>query len=398
MPRVCILRCGIDDGLADAVRAAGGEPVYLRLHEARPGMGVALSREWVADLAQVLCPPEHPDALLLSAERHDDMAGLVLAALRLDLPAVVVAGSRFSVTLAALGASPLEEEAAILAVRMARKGGPRLRELVSGFSLANALRAGCALGMGEETMVHLAAVAHEAGETGFARMIRVLAPETPAFAVREQESEAADFLACLSPNDVPTVEGRLGELLPERSADPAPMSRLTFVKGRASGVEAVCRAPTGMEEVAGKCQVFVSEDAAARAVAADSLQPESLIVVAGCGPRSGLRRLEGLGDALEESGIGETVSVLTDGLPPEKGKGVWISLFTPEAASGGIISLLEDGDTLRFDLRRSLILTTVSAEELESREPLAFPEPPGFGYAARYSVEALSAFEGAGFL
>jgi dihydroxy-acid dehydratase len=72
-------------------------------------------------------------------------------------------------------------------------------------------------------------------------------------------------------------------------------------------------------------------------------------------------------------------------------------LFAPEAASGGVIGRLKDGDTLRLDLRENRIKTGVGKKELARREPFvgAFV-PKGGGYAARYARAALPALAGAG--
>lgn len=390
------------------MREAGGRPFLRSPGKRFPMGGVALGREWTADRVQadfgfVSGAVGGLDALLVGADKAEDLAALLIVALRLDLPTVMVPAhvrEPFAVALAATGFAPLNDDPARLAVEVARAGGPRPGDLLNGFSLANALRAGLAAGGGPELLVHLAAVAREAGEVGFSRMIRVLAPEAPAF---EGRLRIADLLASLGEalHDVPTVEGKtLKDNLPEPPGErPAEGRRLRFVSGRASGVEAVVQAPPDAEEVAGSCRVFGSEDAAIEGVAEGRVGKGDLLVVAGRGVRGGpgLLRLDLLGEALAQAEVG--VSVVTDGLPPRKPSGAssWISLFTPEAADGGVIGRLRDGDFLRFDLAEGRIRTDVSAEELASREPFAKPDRPGFGYAARYAVSALPALEGAGF-
>jgi dihydroxyacid dehydratase/phosphogluconate dehydratase len=123
----------------------------------------------------------------------------------------------------------------------------------------------------------------------------------------------------------------------------------------------------------------------------------ALLVVMGCGPRGGpgLLRLDRLGGALDEANL--SVPVLTDGLAPEGVSGGWASLMAPEAAAGGVISRLRDGDTLRLDLEEGLIRTGVVAEEIRRREPFTVVLPAGYGYATRYARSALPALEGAGF-
>jgi dihydroxy-acid dehydratase len=373
-----------------------------------PTGGVALHREWVADWAEIFCSNNRLDALLVSATEPAELAGLLLAALRLDLPAVVVpAKDPFGIALAALGLAPLVGDAAQIAVELAKTGHPRSRELVEGFSLANALRAGLAAGGGPELLVHLAAIAREARVLSFPQMIRVLAPESPRSVDLGspwfETHGTAGLFAYLGDtlHGTSTVTGQIKEALPP--APPAPEgvgSRLVFVRGRASGTEVVCRTDVEVAEVSGDCRFFGSEEDAVRAVEKGTVDPSDLLVVAGCGPRGGpgLLRLDRLGDALNEGGLSGTVPVLTDGLPPEGvSDACWASLATPEAAAGGVVGRLRDGDSLRLDLREGLIRTGVAADEIRRREPFVVPVSSSFDYAARYARAALPAFEGAGF-
>jgi dihydroxyacid dehydratase/phosphogluconate dehydratase len=75
-------------------------------------------------------------------------------------------------------------------------------------------------------------------------------------------------------------------------------------------------------------------------------------------------------------------------------------MFAPEAAMGGVIGRLQDGDALRISLEENRIRTGVGAKELAERELRGFPAgtaAAGAGYAARYALNALSGLEGAGF-
>jgi dihydroxy-acid dehydratase len=413
VPRTALPRIGVPflepSGHADAIHEAGGEPVPLRLLGAHPGGGVALVREWIADMVQVTYAHERLDGLLVAAEKPEELGGFVLAALRLSLPTVVAPPSdgRLFAALAALGLAPLQSSPAEVALEGARAGRPRPLELIEGFSLANALRAACSLGGGPETIVHLSAIAREAAALGFDQMLRVLVPETLLLVEPcspwVEEHGVAGLLAYLGEalNDTLTVEGGLREILPPPPPAPPPSagSRLVFIEGRASGTEALCRLSGSQREVAGECRVHRSEEVAVQAVERGSFDPGSLLVVGGCGPRGGpgLLRLDLLAQALRESGIEERISILTDGLPPREAKGIWISLFSPEAAAGGVIARLRDGDTLRIDLTEGRIRTGIKAGELEGRDPPEFPEPDGAGYAVRYARSALPALEGAGF-
>jgi dihydroxy-acid dehydratase len=367
-----------------------------------PRGGVALKREWVADQADVFSSIAGLDALLVGPASTEDLAGLLLAAVRFDLPTVFVpAGTRpFDIVPHALGFASSDEEPGEVVVEIARSGEPRPIDLIDNFSLANALRAGVAAGGGPELLVHLAALAREVGIDGFDQMTRVLAPETPEFASEWLRKHGVrDLLASLGDtlHDIPTVTGKLKENLPPSPPPTEEHARLVFVRARASGAEAVCRVREGVAEVTGECRVFGSEEEVVSGVNRGEVGEGTVLVVGGCGPRGGpgLLRLDGLGQSLHEAGL--DVPVLTDGLAPWDATGTWISLFTPEAAAGGALSLLRDGDPLRIDLTEGRIRTGISASELGNREPTRFPDRADTRYAARYARTALPALEGAGF-
>lgn len=396
-------------GLAEAVLEAGGEPLELALPGAPPDWGVALSREWVADALEVRLRTLSPEVLLFDAPSPAGLAAAFAAAVRAGLPAVCAAdpsGSTFAAALAGFGALPLREDPVACAVRLADGGRPRAGDLVESFALANALRAAAAMRCGPEVLVHLAALAREAEVQGFGRMARVIAPEVPGIAGPGsewlKEHGLPGLLARLGDDlhDTLTVCGRLGEVVPQEPP-PAPQDppedRFVFVEARASGAEALCSLPGEAEEPAGECSVYLSEKSAARAVRWERVEPGSLLVVVGCGPRGapGLRRLDALEEAMREAGF--RVPVLTDGLAPEGGGGTWISMFTPESAAEGVIGRLRQGDFLRIDLERRAIRTSADPERFARRDYFGVSRARGCGYAARYARSALPALDGAGF-
>ncbi|MGH3148134.1 MAG: dihydroxy-acid dehydratase, partial [Rubrobacter sp.] len=268
-------------------------------------------------------------------------------------------------------------------------------------------RAGLSMGGGPELLVHLSAIAGEAGSPGFSRTLRVITPETRQLIEPDSEWFAehgtAGMLALLGDdlNDTRTISGRLREALPPAPPQPHETvgSRLTFVEARASGAVALCRVKEGESEVSGECRVCHSEKSAVRILEGGFLEPATLLVVGGCGPRGGpgLARLERLSRTLQEDGLTESVQVITDGLPPRSASGTWISLFSPEAATGGVIARLRDRDPLRISFDEGRIRTGVRASEFDGRDLREFPDRDGPGYADRYARTALPALEGAGF-
>src|SRR3954466_11787016 len=111
-PRIFIPVLSEALGYIGSILEAGGDPMVLGLPTDLPAGGGALHREWVADWAEIFCSNNKLDALLLSATEPAELAGLLIAALRLDLPAVVVpATDSFGIALAALGLAPLAGDA-----------------------------------------------------------------------------------------------------------------------------------------------------------------------------------------------------------------------------------------------------------------------------------------------
>ncbi|CAN5656277.1 MAG: dihydroxy-acid dehydratase [Actinomycetota bacterium] len=405
-PRIGVL--SHDSDFAEKVGEAGGEAVPLSMPEFYGEWGVALVREWVSDRLEVSLPFLGLDALAFDADSPEELAGVAIAAIRTGLPAVCLARPEtpFSVAVAALGISPLGEDPAEVVVRAAKDARPEAGSLVENFSLANALRAGLTVGGGPEVMVHLAAMAKEAdGVVGFDQMLRVLAPETPAFvSVFSEWFEANGIPGVLSLlgddiHDTRTVSGSLKSHARAASSEPSDERfEVSFVKARTSGAEAVCLASEGLTEVEGVCRVFDSEADAVEAVFGGGVEDVGIFVVRGCGPRGypGLCRLDEFAHAIEEAGV-EGASILTDGLAPEEAPGVWISLFSPESASRGIISRLEDGDFLKFDLTDGRILTSVGARDFARRKRVKPDPPQTSAYAARYAKAATTALDGASF-
>lgn len=406
----------------DAIREAGGEPALISFPAAPLEWGVALAREWTSDAAHLELLNSGADAILLPEGPPEELAGQLSAALRAGVPAVLdVDPSRpltpFLAALAALGLAPMSGESAPagVAAEVGRTGKPTARRLVSSFSLANALRAGLSLGGGPEIMLHLAALGREAGVAGCARMLRVLVPETPVIAESDSrwfaEHGLPGLLARISEDlhHAPTVDGRLKQLLPEPDEETGESlagsrgyadSRLVLVEGRASATEAPCRQMPGVEEIYGECRVFWSEKEAVSALENEALEEGQLLVVGGCGQRGtpGLKRLDALAGALWDSGP-DGLTVFTDGLAPDWAGGVWASPVFPEAAAGGVLARLRDGDGLRLDLAERRIRVSVSADEMEDRAPGARFGRRGtqLGYASRYTYDHMKPLEGGGF-
>ncbi|MGH3087908.1 MAG: dihydroxy-acid dehydratase [Rubrobacteraceae bacterium] len=406
-PRIGVL--SDDSGFVDRIGEAGGKAVPVHLPERPDDWGVALAREWVSDRLEIDISFLDLDALLFDADSSEELAGALIAAVRSKIPAVCLASpmeSPFAAAFAGLGVSPLDGDAVEVAVRLGREEKPRAKRLVDNFATANAARVGLTVGGGPELLVHLAAIAREANVVGFDRMLRVLAPETPVvtsvYSEWFEENGLPGVLDLIGDDlrDARTVDG--GIKAHARPSDSPPEDerwRFSLVSGRASGAEAACLSPEKVSEVEGECRVFGSEEEAADAVAADEVESGSIVVVRGCGPcgAPGLRSLEELAEAIEDAEFSEEVTVFTDGLAPEEAPGTWVSLFSPEAASDGIIGRLRDGDVLKFDFQEGRILTSVEPKEFARRKKFRKGVTKAPAYAARYSRSATTALKGAYF-
>lgn len=409
-------------GLAKSVRGEGIETVGYGAPFYPEGWGVALVREWVADSLEMdlLAGDSPPDALVFEADSPAELAGIIIAAVRLNLPSVCVVPPKtvFTAAVAAIGFTPLDEGASLREVLYAiqPERSLRARRMVDSFSLANALRVALSLGAGAETFVHLAAIGREAEVVGFPRMARVLTPETPAVTNPGSEWFAAYGLPGVlghigdALRDSKTVSGTLGSHAVEADENPPMESSCDFVKARASGAEVLCRVPYGVEEISGRCRVFDSEDAAIEGL--DKVlnepddpeandDPEPLVfVVRGCGTSAvpGLLPLDGLAAAIRSLGLAGRVSVLTDGLAPDDAPGSWASMFSPEAVSGGVIGRLTNDDLLKIDLLEGRILTSVTTEDISRRRTFRKPNQKKLpAYARRYAKNNLPPTEGATF-
>ena len=152
-------------------------------------------------------------------------------------------------------------------------------------------------------------------------------------------------------------------------------------------------------EHTGPARVFDSEEAAMEAVQAGRIVAGDVVVIRYEGPRGGpgMREMLGVTAALVGQGLGETVALLTDGRFSGATRGLMAGHVAPEAAHGGPIAALRDGDTVTFDIENRTLGVDLSAGELEARlAQWSEPEPRfATGVMAKYAALVSSASEGA---
>ena len=149
----------------------------------------------------------------------------------------------------------------------------------------------------------------------------------------------------------------------------------------------------------GPARVFNSEDEAIEAIYAKKINPGDVVVIRYEGPKGGpgMREMLNPTSAICGMGLGETVALITDGRFSGATRGASIGHVSPEAASGGNIALVNEGDIISIDIKKCTIELEVSDEELAKRRASwVCPEPRiKTGYLARYAKLVSSADRGA---
>jgi dihydroxy-acid dehydratase len=151
----------------------------------------------------------------------------------------------------------------------------------------------------------------------------------------------------------------------------------------------------------GPARVFDSEEAAFDAIMGNKIKAGDVIVIRYEGPKGGPGMKEMLGPtaALAGMGMDDKVALITDGRFSGATKGAAIGHVSPEAAEGGVIGLLKEGDVISIDIDARSISVNLSVEELAGRRQGWKPLPPKVtsGYLARYAKQVSSAASGADF-
>jgi dihydroxy-acid dehydratase len=179
-----------------------------------------------------------------------------------------------------------------------------------------------------------------------------------------------------------------------------PSGGLVILKGNLAKEGCVVKV-AGHERVyhQGPCKVFDNEEAAFMAVQGGQIVAGDIVVIRYEGPKGGpgMREMLGVTAALYGAGLGDSVSLMTDGRFSGATHGLMAGHVAPEAAVGGPIALVQDGDLITFDIKARELRVELSDAELEKRRAHWHPPLPRYqkGVMAKYARHVSSASEGA---
>jgi len=296
-------------------------------------------------------------------------------------------------------------------------------------SLENAVACACALGGSTNIVLHLIALAREAGiELGMDDFERI-SRETPLLADLKPGGRfvATDLYAAGGVplilkrlaeagrlhGDAITVSGRtIGEEAEAASEaegqevvrpldDPLkPEGGLAILHGNLAPEGAVVKlAGTERKKQVGPARVFESEEECFRAVKQQGVHAGDIVVIRNEGPAGGpgMREMLQVTAAIVGEGLGEEVALLTDGRFSGATRGLMAGHIAPEAAKGGPIAAIREGDEISLDLEARRVDVALSDEEIAKRvaEYESPPSPFGRGVMAKYAAGVSSAAEGA---
>ena len=306
----------------------------------------------------------------------------------------------------------------------------RARDIITKESIMNALTVDMALGCSTNSMLHLPAIAHEIGfdfDISFANPISEktpnlchLAPAGPTY--MEDLNEAGGVYAVMKEladigllnTDCMTVTGRtIGENIatavnrnPEviRPVD-NPYSKtggLAVLKGNLAPDGSVVKRSAVVEEMMvheGPARVFDCEEDAIAAIKGGKIVAGDVVVIRYEGPKGGpgMREMLNPTSAIAGMGLGSSVALITDGRFSGASRGASIGHVSPEAAVGGPIALVEEGDIIRINIPAMTLDIDVSDEEMAARRAKWQPREPKVttGYLKRYASLVTSGNRGA---
>jgi len=491
--------------VAQGIRAGGGVPFEFNtiavcdgLAMGHEGMKYSLpSRDIIADSVELMTQAHQFDGLVLLTNCDKVTPGMLMAASRLDIPAIVVTGGPMltgfyrnrklgviamfeavgevkagkitmedlkefeehacptagscngmftantmacvtealglsvpgSATIPAVDSRRLHvaERSGSMAVDLVRVGLKPSRILTKE-SFENAVMVDLSLGGSTNTVLHLKAVAEEAGLSlpldvfdSLARRVPHLCNMSPGGPYTMEELDRAGgipaVMSVISPflhGNALTVTGlTVAENIKDAKIRDAEVIRPLSIPVHKEGGIAVlwgnlapngavvktAAVPTGIEKLIGPARVFDSEEAAMSAVMNGSIRKGDVIVIRYEGPKGGpgMREMLSVTGAIAGIGLISSVALITDGRFSGGSQGLCIGHISPEAAVGGPIAVLKEGDIVEVDIPQRILNMGLDAHEIERRlKTWVQPKPKVLrGYLGRYRAMVRSADSGA---
>ena len=325
-------------------------------------------------------------------------------------------------------------------IKLAKHAGMKVMELLeknirpldimTEKAFMNALTVDMALGCSTNTMLHLPAIAKEAGVKLNLDIANEISAKTPnlchlapaGHTYMEDLNEAGGVYAVMNEltklnllnTDLITATGKtVAENIESCEIKDTDIIRPVTNPYSTSGGIAVLKgnlAPDGcvvkrsavapeMLQHKGSARVFDCEEDAIEAIHAGNIKPGDVVVIRYEGPKGGpgMREMLNPTSAIMGSGLGHCVALITDGRFSGATRGAAIGHISPEAAVGGPIALVEEGDTIEIDINANTINLLISDEEFAKRKAEWKPRQPKIttGYLARYAKLVTSGAQGA---
>lgn len=305
----------------------------------------------------------------------------------------------------------------------------RPRQIVTADALENAIAAVATTGGSTNAVLHLLAIAHEAGVDLKLEDFDRISEQTPLLADLKPSGRfvATDLYragglelvvsrlkeAGLLHTDAITVTGQTigdvadsaqetaGQKVVRSVSDPiTPTGGLVILKGNLAPDGCVVKvAGHELTQRRGPARVFDSEEACFEAIEQGSIKAGDVVVIRYEGPQGGpgMREMLAVTAAIVGAGLGESVALLTDGRFSGATRGMMAGHVAPEAAKGGPIAIVQEGDTILFDEQNRKLQLEVSEEEIQARLAAWQPPEPKFkrGVMAKYARLVSSAAQGA---
>ena len=306
----------------------------------------------------------------------------------------------------------------------------RPRDILTEKAFMNALTVDMALGCSTNSMLHLPAIAHEAGVKLTLDLANEVSERTPnlchlapaGYTYMEDLNEAGGIYAVMNEldkkgllyTDLITVTGKTVkeniegcinkdiEIIRPIENPYSETGGLAALKGNLAPNGSIVKKSAVCEEMlvhVGPARVFDCEEDAVAAIKGGKIVAGDVVVIRYEGPKGGpgMREMLNPTSAIAGMGLGSSVALITDGRFSGASRGASIGHVSPEAAVGGPIALVKEGDLIKININEKTLDMVVSPEELEERRKEWIPRKPKItsGYLGRYSKMVTSGDRGA---